>query len=95
MKSCRPLSLTCLLAVLLLVSGCHSGRIPCPESTKTRIGVFSMFAGNKSPDQETGAASAVVKGKRDKNGLLKRKKYKNLGHPKGKKLGKNHRRPYI
>jgi hypothetical protein len=71
----RTLVFAGLLMTLFLIS-CHSGKIPCPKTAGESTGLFA-FKGKGS--RESGVvASGKQSNKLDKNGLLKRKKYKHI-----------------
>jgi hypothetical protein len=69
----RTLIATSLLTLLLL-TGCNSGRIPCPKPVGDPGGMFASKKGD-----EPGILPMTKKPvERNKNGLLKKKKYNHL-----------------
>lgn len=64
------------LLALFLLSGCNSGRIPCPKPVGGSANIFSL-----KKDDGTGILPMTKKPvERDKNGLIKKKKFKHIKH---------------
>jgi hypothetical protein len=62
------------LLALFLLNGCHSGRIPCPKPVGDTASIFSSRKG----DEPAILPMTKKPVERDKNGLLKKKKFKHL-----------------
>ncbi|QMU30202.1 hypothetical protein [Adhaeribacter radiodurans] len=61
----------------VILSGCNSGKIPCPEPGGGRkFTIFRKKADTANPGQEGFGQSKLVG--YDKNGLMKKKSYKGL-----------------
>lgn len=66
-----------LIAVSVLLIGCNSGKIPCPKiGGKQKFALFRKKADPTIPNQEGFGQSKLTA--YDKNGLMKKKNYKNL-----------------
>jgi len=71
-----------LFLLVLILSGCRDGRIPCPDiGTKRKLFAFNKNSGAAGKEAQLGQDVSYTK-----NGLVKKKNYKYLRNkPKRKK----------